>query len=204
MKSRSPATENPISTPSPQSTQKVAGLRRDNHSSTSLLCAFCVLCVEPVVGGLLAALGLLAGCSASEVPAPAPDIVVVGGPGSADGRFATPRATAWDPRGCFYVVDKMGRIQRFDGAGRFLNGWSVPAIAKGRPTGLAVDPNGNLVVADTHYHRILRYTPEGKLLSDFGSEGTGPGRFIYPVGRARWPRRAVPVSAPRPAPRRAT
>src|SRR2546430_12627858 len=47
----------------------------------------------------------------------------------------------------------------------------------GRPTGLTVDPKGELLVADTHYHRVLRYSPEGTLISQFGSEGSGPGRF---------------------------
>src|SRR5205814_10619041 len=39
-------------------------------------------------------------------------------------------------------------------------------------------------VADTHYHRILHYSPEGTLLSESGSEGNGPGQFQYPTGNA--------------------
>lgn len=126
---------------------------------------------------------LVAGCGRAEATVPA-DVVTIGGPGSFEGRFATPRAIAWDPKGFIYVVDKTGRIQKFDRGGRFVKGWSTPAIEKGRPTGLAVDPRGDLVVADTHYHRILRYSPDGELRGEFGSEGTGPGQFIYPVGLA--------------------
>lgn len=126
---------------------------------------------------------LLLGCGRASA-APAPDIRIIGGPGSGDGLFATPRAAAWDPKGSLYVVDKTGRIQKFDVNGAFVRGWRMPEVEKGRPTGLAIDPQGRLVVADTHYHRIVRYSPDGELLGTFGSEGTDPGQFIYPVGLA--------------------
>jgi sugar lactone lactonase YvrE len=61
----------------------------------------------------------------------------------------------------------------------------MPAIEMGRPTGLAVDRDGTLVVADTHYHRIARYNGEGRELSSFGGvESRDAGKFIYPVGLA--------------------
>ena len=125
---------------------------------------------------------------------PAPDVQLIGGPGAADGRFATPRSMAWDPGGLLYVVDKSGRIQKFDGTGGFLKAWSLPAIERGRATGLAVGPGGDLWVADTHYQRVLRYSPEGALLGQFGSEGRGPGQFIYPVGLAAAPDGTLYVS----------
>jgi len=141
----------------------------------------------------LALLVLLAGCSPSKPADPSP-IQSIGGPGSDAGHFATPRATAWDPRGFLYVVDKTARIQKFDAAGKFLLGWSTPENEKGRPTGLALDAKGNLLVADTHYHRVLRYSPEGTLLSQFGSEGNGPGQFLYPTGIAVAPDGTLYVS----------
>lgn len=134
---------------------------------------------------LLAGLLLLAaGCARAEAPGPASPIRSIGGPGSEAGRFATPRATAWDPRGFLYVVDKTARIQKFDADGAYLSGWSTPESEKGRPTGLLVDSKGELWVADTHYHRVLHYSADGALLSEFGTEGTGPGQFLYPTGLA--------------------
>lgn len=132
---------------------------------------------------LSACLGcLLSGCG--EADGGTAGVRIIGGPGPFKGRFATPRAATWDPEGWLYVVDKTGRIQRFDREGRVHAVWSTPATEKGRPTGLAWDATGTLLVADTHYHRILRYSPEGTLLAEFGSEGTGDGQFIYPVGVA--------------------
>ena len=42
----------------------------------------------------LALVAILAGCGR---PMETPNILIIGGPGSTDGRFATPRAAAWDP-----------------------------------------------------------------------------------------------------------
>lgn len=124
---------------------------------------------------------LLASCAkpAADVP-----VAVVGGPGASPGRFSLPRSLARDGQGRVYVVDKSGRVQRFAADGRFEHGWSTPAIEKGRPAGLAWDPRGTLLVADTHYHRILRYTPDGAPAGEWGGEGREPGRFIYPTGLA--------------------
>ena len=136
----------------------------------------------------------IAGCARSTAPGTSAPIVTIGGPGSEEGRFATPRATAWDPRGFLYVVDKTGRIQKFDSAGKYIKAWSTPESEKGRPTGLTVTSTGELLVADTHYHRVLRYSSDGTLLSEFGKEGTAPGQFLYPTSIAIGPDGSLFVS----------
>jgi DNA-binding beta-propeller fold protein YncE len=142
----------------------------------------------------IAVLLILSGCARTAPPEPSSPIQTIGGPGSDDGRFATPRASAWDPRGFLYVVDKTARIQKFDANGKFVRSWSTPANEKGRPTGLTVDPKGDLLVADTHYHRVLRYSAEGELLSMFGTEGSAPGQFLYPTSIAIGPDGSLFVS----------
>jgi DNA-binding beta-propeller fold protein YncE len=47
------------------------------------------------------------------------------------------------------------------------------------PTGLAVDRDGNLYVADSYHHRIQRITPRGDVYL-LGRRGTGPGEFLNP------------------------
>jgi len=124
------------------------------------------------------------GCGRADGAPPASPIRIIGGQGSTDGYFATPRGGAWDPRGFLSVVDKTGRIQKFDASGKFVRVWMPPAVERGHPTNLAIDAEGQVLVADTHYHRVLRYSPDGELLAQFGSEGREPGQFLYPVGIA--------------------
>jgi sugar lactone lactonase YvrE len=80
-----------------------------------------------------------------------------------------------------YIVDKAARIQVFTREGDFLRGWRTPQFANGKPTGLSWDNAGRLMVADTHYFRILFYTKDGELLEHLtigGQEGyDAPGRF---------------------------
>jgi DNA-binding beta-propeller fold protein YncE len=142
----------------------------------------------------LAILLVLTGCAPTAPPAASTSIRTIGGPGADAGRFAWPRASAWDPRGFLYVVDKTARIQKFDLTGRLVKVWSTPANEKGRPTGITVDAKGELLVADTHYHRVLRYSSEGQLLAEFGSEGSEPGKFLYPTCVAIGPDGSLYVS----------
>lgn len=98
--------------------------------------------------------------------------------GISDGRFQKPRAMAIDLQDHIYVVDMTARIQVFDSDGNFLRGWRTPEHEAGKPTGLSVDRQGNILVADTHYYRVLVYSPEGVLLRTMGGNlGGKPGEF---------------------------
>jgi len=107
-------------------------------------------------------------------------LLVWGGRGTRPGQFVMPRAITVVGEYLF-VVDKRARIQRFSLDGKHQIEWQTPAFDKGKPTGLGTDLEGNLLVADTHYSRILRYAVDGRLLDSFGVEGKGPGQFIYPT-----------------------
>ncbi len=98
--------------------------------------------------------------------------------GVGEGRFQKPRAMAIDGQDRIYVVDMTARIQVFDTEGRFLHMWRTPEKEAGKPTGLSVDNEGRILVADTHYYRVLIYSPEGKLLQTLGgTQGEQPGQF---------------------------
>jgi ABC-type Fe3+ transport system permease subunit/DNA-binding beta-propeller fold protein YncE len=102
--------------------------------------------------------------------------------GIADGQVVYPRAIAYSPSDdTFFVCDRTAHVQHIDSNGKFLNGWHMPLSAQGKPVGLTVGPDGNLYVPDTHYHRVMVYSPVGKLLREWGSQGTAPGQFIYPT-----------------------
>lgn len=111
--------------------------------------------------------------------------LVIGSEGHTSGHFNRPRGVYFDtPHDLLYVVDWDGRIQKFTGAGEFRASWIMPLIEKGKPEDLCIGANGNLLVTDTHYSRIVEFTPGGDLVRTFGSYGKGPGQFIYPVGIA--------------------
>jgi len=53
-----------------------------------------------------------------------------------------------------------------------------------RPTGLAVDAEGNLYVCDTLNNRVEIFDADGKFVNTFGKAGDGPGYFARPKGVA--------------------
>ncbi len=136
-----------------------------------------------------AALTVTSGC-VSQTPAHAPE-KVWGRRGFSPGRFLKPRAITIDDRDRLYIVDTTGRIQVFDTEGNFLRTWKTPETQNGRPTGLGFLPNSfssgsndgsRILVADTHYYRMLSYALDGELQDAEtigGVAGTGPGEFAF-------------------------
>ncbi|MCC6507990.1 MAG: SMP-30/gluconolactonase/LRE family protein [Pirellulaceae bacterium] len=132
------------------------------------------------LGSSLIASGLI-GCKAAFGRVREPELIW-GRQGTSEGRLYRPRAIAIDAADQVYVVDRLGRIQVFDRDGKFLRGWRAPEIEAGRPTGLSITDDGLLLVADTHYHRLLTYSPDGQWQSDktIGGEfGYEPSQFHF-------------------------
>src|SRR5262249_33599664 len=103
------------------------------------------------------------------------------GRGVQPGELIKPRAAAIDANDRIYVVDWTARIQVFDVDGNYLkHTWTTPDYRNGRPSGLSIDRDGNLLVSDSHYHCLRVYSPQGKLLRTIGgAAGSGPGQFSY-------------------------
>ncbi|MEL7338769.1 MAG: 6-bladed beta-propeller, partial [Planctomycetota bacterium] len=119
--------------------------------------------------------------------------------GGKDGRFRKPRAITIDEEDRVFIVDTTGRIQHFDVDGNHKNTWSTPAQKNGKPTGIGIarwysggsraaniDADDaapfRLIVADTHYYRMLVYQYDGKrdLSVDIGgTSGPLPGQFAF-------------------------
>ncbi len=104
----------------------------------------------------------------------------------ADGNsLPTPRSVASGPNDQITVLDTAGRVLIFTAGGALVRHWKMLDVRVGKPEGLTVLGDGSIVVCDTHYHRIVYFDAEGRLLKTFGRLGSGPGEFIYPVGITR-------------------
>src|SRR5438874_4897984 len=62
------------------------------------------------------------------------------------------------------------------------------------PNGVAVDSAGNIFIADAKNYAVYKLARDGSLVTTWGSQGTGPGRFNTPQGIARDPQGNVYVS----------
>lgn len=124
------------------------------------------------------ALLFVAGCGG---PRSAPELVW-GARGVQNGQLVKPRAIAIDKEDRLYLVDWTARIQRFDTDGVYQKDktWTPPSWNNGRPSGLSIHPDGNLIVSDSHYSTIRIYSPDGALLRSIGGkQGTGLGELSY-------------------------
>ena len=125
--------------------------------------------------------GCVPGSNDSEVE------LVWGRRGQSPGRFLKPRAITIDRDDQLYIVDTTGRIQVFDRNGQWIRQWKTPQTKNGRPTGLAIKrgkrPDDDLLlVADTHYYRMLVYGLDGERKTDLeigGTAGRNPGEFAF-------------------------
>jgi sugar lactone lactonase YvrE len=126
-----------------------------------------------------AAVGAAAFCGAC-ARNPSERVLAWGEHGRRDGHFVRPRAIGVHD-GEVYVIDTSGRVQVFNPEGEFLRKWRLPEFENGTPTAVSFASERRVLIADTHYSRILEYTPSGELLRSWGSYGTGQEEFIYPT-----------------------
>lgn len=110
-------------------------------------------------------------------------VTIVGKLGRQPGQFVKPRAVALTKDDQLLVIDRSGRIQRFDSiSGEYQSKWQLQEFSNGTPTGMTIDPrDGTIWLADTHYQRIVHYDHEGNILFQFGKHGTNPGEMIFPT-----------------------
>lgn len=116
--------------------------------------------------------------------------------GEGPGEFRFPQGVAVNSRGEVVIADSGNhRIQITTGSPdnlRELPGQPRRAFGKrgsgpgefNNPTGVAVDREDNIYVADSDNHRIQRFDAEGRFLGSWGGQGSEPGQLDRPLGLA--------------------
>lgn len=104
---------------------------------------------------------------------------------SAGTRVPAPRAVHAARNGELYVLDNAGRVLVFDAQGKVLRQWWMPEYSVGKPEKICLLRDGRLAVADTHYHRVVFFDTQGRVVGMLGRFGRGPGEFVYPVALAQ-------------------
>jgi DNA-binding beta-propeller fold protein YncE len=125
---------------------------------------------------------LLVGCDSASPTGAERLVNLFGEAGLGRGQFSYPRVIAISPvDGRVFVCDKTARIQRFKPSGEYETEWRMPEWEQGKPTGMSVDPQGRVWVADTHYSRVIVFDRDGAELFRFGRPGRGGGEFMLPT-----------------------
>ncbi len=90
--------------------------------------------------------------------------------------------------GMFWTTDRDGHtVKKYTPDGELLltlgtfAEWGDDATHFNGPTAVAVQANGNIVVADGYWNsRLVWYSPEGEFIKTVGGWGRGPGEFNTP------------------------
>ena len=105
--------------------------------------------------------------------------------GSGRERFRSPIGLDFDRGGNLYVADSvLGKIFVFakDGGFRHCIGEVRREGLFKRPTGLAVErSSGRIFLTDTLRHKVYVLDASGKIESEWGRRGEGPGEFNFPT-----------------------
>ncbi|MCF7958684.1 MAG: 6-bladed beta-propeller [Phycisphaerae bacterium] len=148
-----------------------------------------------LVIGVLSLAGLLSGCDKEYESNLSPEVhASIGQTGRGQCEFLYPRAIDIASNGMIGIVDKAGRVQLLNPDGSYRSEFSMPEIARGKPVGLAFHANGEIYLADTHYHRVIVFAQNGQKIREFGSYGEQDGCFIFPTDVAFCPDGRIFVS----------
>ena len=117
-----------------------------------------------------------------------------GSSGEGDGQFRAPTGIACDRSGNIYVVEATrhgykggNRLQKFGPSGTFRIKWGATGDGDGEfnlPTGVALDAQGNVHVADTFNSRVQEFAPDGTFLAKWGTHGNADGQLNCPQALA--------------------
>jgi DNA-binding beta-propeller fold protein YncE len=126
--------------------------------------------------------------------------------------FDKPTCVVVHPNGSMYITDGYGNsfLHRYDADGGWQSTWGHPGarpLEFAIPHGVALSPDGNLLVADRENHRIQVISPDGEYLSEIGDLFRPCGIHVARDGTMFVPELGADTSgtlADRPVPSRVT
>lgn len=140
-----------------------------------------VLAVMGLIVGAIVAAGVLMRPK-KEVPVQAQILARFGAKGAGPGQMDSPRGAAMDKAGNVYVADLgNSRINKYSRDGAFLLSIGKHGLEQGKngpgefrePSGVAVDSEGRVYVADSWNGRIQKFDAKGHFLAEFGGPRYG-------------------------------
>jgi hypothetical protein len=113
------------------------------------------------------------------------------------GMFIFPHGIAIDKQGNIWITDGQGKdgkghqVFKFSPEGKVLLTLGKAGVAGdgpdtfNQPNDVAIAPNGDIFVSDGHTPgmgnaRVVKFSPDGKFLKQWGKHGSGPGEFEVP------------------------
>jgi sugar lactone lactonase YvrE len=115
------------------------------------------------------------------------------------GQILWPHGITVDNDGNVWITDARGaggkghQVYKFSPEGKLLMALGKPGVAAAAdskdgtlnaPNGVAIAPNGNVFVAESHgpkgNNRIVVFSSDGTFIKSFGKTGSGPGEFLEP------------------------
>ena len=75
-------------------------------------------------------------------------------------------------------------MQKLAPDGAFIAEWKGPELGFYGPRRIAIGPDDSIYVVDQGHNRIVKFSPDGQVLSTWGSNGNGDGQFNDPTSVA--------------------
>ena len=102
------------------------------------------------------------------------------------GQLVEPNGIAIDYAGNIYVaeVGSNHRVQKLSPDGTFIAEWKGPDVGFYGPRRIAIGSDDSIYVVDQGRTRIVKFTPDGQVLTVWGTKGSGDGQFDDPASVA--------------------